>query len=303
MASCKRQREEPSHHGERIRLSDAVEVGPSPKGGHGLFALRDLPAGWLYHDHPVCVAAGMGAASDRRLPKADDIDELMCAILTGARASDARLSDLVRGPFKMTHLARHFEMQDENVELPEWAQRCALPAVEYNMLAAQLQSNIARDATGDGLCLNPRIRFANHSCAANTEIGHFEGADAALGGVPGCSCSVGNYVLRALRPLRAGEELTFSYIGEHVLASPEERDERRSVLHRRWGFWCECPRCEAQKKPVTEAPRGVEEAPPRQEAEASGRSLRRRLPTAAARDEPPPPHPVHRHDTGLLPED
>ena len=244
-----------------LQISDAVEVGPSPTGGHGLYARVDLSAGWLFHDHPVCVAEpGSGY---RRLPKADDIDELMCAVFTGERSGDARLADLISGPFKMTHLTRHYEMQDEDVELPEWAKRLALSAAAYNMLAAQLQSNIARDATGDGLILYPRIRFANHSCAGNTEICLFEGADSALGGVPGHQCSVGNYVLRAKRFIRAGEELTYSYIGEHVLASSDELNERRALLHRRWGFWCECPWCEAQdpkaQKPAeADAGRGAE---------------------------------------------
>jgi hypothetical protein len=271
-----------------LRISDAVEVGPSPTGGHGLYARVDLSAGWLFHDHPVCVAEP--GSGHRRLPI--DIDELMCAVFTGERRGDPRLADLVSGPFKMTHLARHYEMQDEDVELPEWAKRLALPAAAYNMLAAQLQTNIARDATGDGLILYPRIRLANHSCAGNTEICLFEGANSALGGVPGCPCSVGNYVLRAKRLIRAGEELAYSYIGEHVLASSDELNERRALLERRWGFWCACPKCEEQE-PKAQKPaeaetlveaqksegelRGDQRGTASRAHEACGRSLRRRL--------------------------
>ena len=113
-----------------------------------------------------------------------------------------------------------------------------------------------------------------------------------LGGVPGCPCSVGNYVLRAKRFIRAGEELTYSYIGEHVLASSDELNERRALLERRWGFWCACPKCEEQE-PKAQKPaeaetlveaqksegelRGDQRGKASRAHEACGRSLRRRL--------------------------
>ena len=103
---------------------------------------------------------------------------------------------------------------------------------------------------------------------------------------------MGNYVLRAKRLIRAGEELAYSYIGEHVLASSDERNERRALLHRRWGFWCVCPRCEAQE-PKAQKPAeaetlveaegelwGDQRGKASRAHEACGRSLRRR--TAAA---------------------
>ena len=126
--------------------------------------------------------------------------------------------------------------------LPEWAVRLGTPVADYNLLAAQLQSNVGRAApecgSGEGLCLNPITRLANHSCQGNMELGY------AADSPSGCACGLGNYVLRALRPIAAGEELCYSYIGEGVLVEPGAREQRRAVLHRQWGFLCECCRCQ-----------------------------------------------------------
>ena len=62
-------------------------------------------------------------------------------------------------------------------------------------------TQVARDASGGGYLLFPRIRLANHSCEPNTEVAHFPNAFAC------CACGLGHYVLRATRPIRAGEEV------------------------------------------------------------------------------------------------
>ena len=374
---------------------NSTEVRASATGGHGLFAASDIGAGSMVHDHPICVPC-RGTPS-RQLPRAECIDDLMQEVAEGAAAGNSRFEELMRGPKKLTHVPAHFEMQDEAVELPQWALDIGLPACAYNMLAAQLQSNIARDATGDALCLNPLLRFANHACDPNTEIGYHPDADSALGGVSACKCGVGCYVLRAKRRIVANEELCFncapiapprlslshththlththththtpsrsvtfvlsqapdlflepsaglarplnslfpvshtrsrpllpslSDIGEHVLAGAEEREQRRALLHRRWGFWCECTLCvrqdpqlqsareaaateaavaEAAVIEATEAPQTAAEARAEEEAEAApARSLRPRA-AAPAQSVAPAAHPVHGSDTGLLPED
>jgi len=129
-----------------LRISDAVEVGPSPTGGHGLYARVDLSAGWLFHDHPVCVAEP--GSGHRRLPI--DIDELMCAVFSkGERRGDPRLADLVSGPFKMTHLARHYEMQDEDVRTSSRpAGRALRPGAAHRAQSGRLAGRGAPGATG-----------------------------------------------------------------------------------------------------------------------------------------------------------
>ena len=99
-----------------------------------------------------------------------DVDELMREILEGAAAGTGRLRALVSGDWRMTHVQRHLDMQGDGPEegLPEWAVRLGTPVADYNLLAAQLQSNVGRAApecgSGEGLCLNPITRLANHSC-------------------------------------------------------------------------------------------------------------------------------------------
>lgn len=280
------------------RLSVDVEIGGSDGRGHGLFARKKLPAGWMFHDHPICIPCPSDAAR-RQLPTFDFIDELMQTIMETAATGNERFSDLIDGEWKMTHLQRHLDMQDDDVELPAWAVQLGVSAAQYNLLAAQLQSNVARDATsvgGEAICLNPRLRLANHSCIANVELASCPDANPSEGGAAGCSCGLGNYALRAKRPIDAGEELCFSYIGDGQLASTAERDERREVLHRRWGFWCNCTLCMEQE------PKGkMAEGDTREQL---GSRLRKRATVAPESvAEPPPRHPVHGDDTGLLPED
>jgi hypothetical protein len=225
-----------------LGLEDHVEVRSSSI-GHGLYARVDLPAGWCLKDHPVCVpehpdCAG-GDANARRLPSIHNVDELMREILEGAAAGCERLAALVKGRWKLTHVPRHLEAQGDGPDegLPEWAVRLGTSVATYNLLAAQLQSNVARDASGEGLCLQPKIRLANHSCAGNMQLGYAPDWPSA------CPCGLGHYILQAMRPIRAGEELRYSYIGEGVLVEAGAREQRRAVLHRQWGFWCECSRC------------------------------------------------------------
>ena len=313
-------------------ISDGVEIRSSAKKGNGLFAQRNLAKGWIFQDHPVCVPCAFEKSpTGRQLPRLDCVDDLMQAIVEGAEAGMQEFVDLLQGPYRMTYLARHLEMQDEAVELPDWATLLGVPAAKYNLLAAQLQSNVARGATsegGDGFILNPRIRLANHACDGNVELAYSPDSDPAAGGRPGCSCGLGNYLLRATRPIPEGTELCFSYIGDHVLAGAADRDERRELLHRRWGFWCECNRCVAQAPGDTSSREAnsandylVEARPAVAEAAAeaapgplpsnapvpsaaSTHSARLRRRTAVGPEATAPrAHPVHGLDTGLLPED
>ena len=147
---------------------------------------------------------------------------------------------------------RHLEMQGDPalVDLPEYALRLTMPGHAYNMLAAQIQTNVARDGNGsagdcggDGLILNPHLRLVNHACDGNCNLAY---APAAAGDTSGCECRLGDYALQTVRAIRAGEELTYSYIGSQMLAAPEAVEERRALLHRRWGFHCECDLCRRQ---------------------------------------------------------
>eukprot|EP00435_Cladocopium_sp_Y103_P057745 s329_g20.t1 len=74
-----------------------------------------------------------------------------------------------------------------------------------------------------GIGLARRVALMNHSCRPNCEIDYNGNATA---------------VVKAIRPIPAGEELTISYIDE-----TKPLRVRRSRLERRYGFRCFCRRC------------------------------------------------------------
>lgn len=213
--------------------------------GNGIFARTALEPAWCWDDLPVTVPDGAGG---RRLPHMANIDELMQEVIERAAAGEPRFAQLVAGPYAMSHVGRHLEAQGDPalVELPEWALATRTPAAEYNLLAARLQSNIARHHDGEGLILNPLIRLANHACDGNTDLAWVPPEAAAAASAREPPCEAGHYVLRARRAVRAGEELTYSYIGNHVLLEQSDLAERRALLLRRWGFECRCALCRAQ---------------------------------------------------------
>ena len=149
------------------------------------FALVDLPPGWMFRDHPICIAAS-GEDKTRRLPAFEEVDDLMREI-----ATNAKYQEMMGGPWQMSHVQRHFDAQETTEdELPEWATRIGLALDEYNLLAAQLQTQVAREEQGGGLICLPKIRLVNHACDANTEIAYAPELEAGR-----CPCGLGHYVL------------------------------------------------------------------------------------------------------------
>ena len=80
-------------------------------------------------------------------------------------------------------------------------------AAEYNLLAAQLQTNVLRHAAAPEddpnqceLVLLPQLRLCNHACDANAVL-EWAPRCHTLGGAE----AVGVYVLRALRSIGEGE--------------------------------------------------------------------------------------------------
>ena len=84
------------------------------------------------------------------------------------------------------------------------------------------------DSTPIGLCFEPSVSFANHSCMPNTAI-MFDGR---------------YMTLRALDPIKEGEQISISYIDV-----TQTRDERRQELKDRYFFTCYCDKCERDDGP------------------------------------------------------
>ncbi|KAF7187933.1 SET and MYND domain-containing protein 5 [Pseudocercospora fuligena] len=79
-------------------------------------------------------------------------------------------------------------------------------------------------AQGGGIWL--RASMANHSCLFNAARSH-----------------IGDLIiLRATKPIAAGEEILISY------ASNDNYELRQVLLEQQWGFTCDCPRCKAESE-------------------------------------------------------
>merc|ERR1712216_94545 len=86
------------------------------------------------------------------------------------------------------------------------------------------------------IALYPRICLCSHSCAPNCEI-----AEASSIWGENWHGHARGLVLRAIRDLSVGEDLSISYVSGFVLQSP--RAQRRSLIKQLRGFACRCPKC------------------------------------------------------------
>ena len=94
---------------------------------------------------------------------------------------------------------------------------------DLNRAVGLLWTNAFACSNGGGQAIFPTFSFMSHSC------------------VPNCSHSVfpnKTLALQAKHDIKAGEEFTIAYI------SPLQGSlKRRSKLHDKWFFDCNCPRC------------------------------------------------------------
>ncbi|TDZ35716.1 SET domain-containing protein 5 [Colletotrichum spinosum] len=85
--------------------------------------------------------------------------------------------------------------------------------------------------------LFPQVARLNHSCVPNAQ-GNFNKA-------------LGAFTVHATRDIKAEEEITISYLDEHLGL----RDSRQSALQDGYGFACNCPACSSATSAAGEARR------------------------------------------------
>ena len=91
--------------------------------------------------------------------------------------------------------------------------------------------------THDHLVLSVPASIVNHDCEPNTQRRTVVRTDD--------SASISMLVQTInIRPLRAGDELTLSYLNEEQLKLPVK--QRRKQLVRGWGLRCQCGRCKRE---------------------------------------------------------
>ena len=99
-------------------------------------------------------------------------------------------------------------------------------------LDRSMDAEIAKQCVVSAAAIFPLLSKLNHSCSPNVEVQDGIFVD----------CHVD---LVATRDIGAGEELVISYInlGWNVGRNATRRRNRLKVLHARYLFWCDCPRC------------------------------------------------------------
>lgn len=94
------------------------------------------------------------------------------------------------------------------------------------MLMVQMSCNAFRatlpNQTPVGLCFEPAMAIANHSCEPNACV-NFYGRTISL---------------VAFSPIEENEQIYISYIDPD-----DDRDSRRTLLKSQYFFDCDCPRC------------------------------------------------------------
>ncbi|CAE8612884.1 unnamed protein product, partial [Polarella glacialis] len=101
-----------------------------------------------------------------------------------------------------------------------------------------LNTNAVELPDGAGLAVYRRLGRASHSCEPNCVLEESSSDPTGVGNNGNPSVRVR---LRAVRPLRQGEEVTISYLPASALEAPVR--ERREMLRRLRGFACRCGRC------------------------------------------------------------
>lgn len=225
-----------------------VEIRRSEKGRRGMFATRSIEAGTpLVITKAVVLGRGIlpesaddGSKENARMVLWKDfVDRILDAtekcsrtlyliylLSTGGREdveSELRVPDM--GLFKPEageEIRLCLDEREPDIER-------ILKVLDVNCLNEDAASAKVLGKRVDGYCgvgLWMLPSFVNHSCSPNARRLH-----------------IGDWlVMHASRDLKAGEEITFGYFD--VLLPLEER----RALSRRWGFRCDCERCEFEEK-------------------------------------------------------
>jgi tetratricopeptide (TPR) repeat protein len=206
-----------------------TKVGDSPGRGHGLFATRDIPAGDIVMcNKAFCVV--WGHESETLTAMTYDLrDDRIRVSPVGLSASTVQ--KLLNNPSwieRVMELYGDYQGDGKNVFRTEDG-----PVVD----TFRVHDIVSRNAFGPGSkygeegARNPSTglwiwaAYINHSCVANLRKEF-----------------VGDLmVLRATRPITAGEEIFISY------DESSDYDTRKTALMTTWGFECNCALCVAER--------------------------------------------------------
>lgn len=206
-----------------------VKVENSEGRGRGMFVTRDIPAGEVVmcdkafsvvwgHDKMALTAMTYDVRDDRIRVQPVGLSKATVQKLLGNSSQIQRVMDLF-GDYEGD--GKNIFRTDDGPIVDTFRIHDIVSRNGFG-LGNQYGEEGARNAS-TGLCI--WAAYINHSCVPNTSKDF-----------------VGDLmVLRATRPLKAGEEVFFSY------DENGDYDARQAALMTTWGFECNCPLCAAEK--------------------------------------------------------
>lgn len=218
-------------------------VGDSPGRGHGLFAACDIPAGRLVIcEKAFCMAWGDGRASatavtydvrdDRIRVSPVGLVRAVVEKLRGTPSYTERVMELYGDYRGSDDVSCHHAQTGNNspaidvFRVHDVVSRNAFGLGPTTRVPAKFEVDAGGKSMNVSTGLWVRAARINHSCVPNTEKEF-----------------IGDMMLiRAKRPIAAGEELLHSYVDE-----TNNYRTRRDALMTTWGFECGCNLCERQK--------------------------------------------------------
>lgn len=222
---------------------DRTRVGDSPGRGNGLFAACDIPAGGLVLcEKAFCMAWGDGRASATAVTYDVRDDRIRVSPVGLVRAVVEKLRGTPSYTERVMELYGDYRGSDD---VPRYQAHAGnkSPAIDVFRVhdvvsrnafglgpATRVPARFEVDAGGKSMNISTglwvRAARINHSCVPNTEKEF-----------------IGDMMLiRAKRPIAAGEELFHSYVDE-----TSSYRTRLDALMTTWGFECGCDLCERQK--------------------------------------------------------
>lgn len=216
-------------HADAASFVSNIKVENSAGRGRGMFVTRDIPAGELVmcdkalsvvwgHDKDALTAMTYDVRDDKIRVQPVGLSKATVQKLLGNSSQIERVMDLFgdyEGDGKKI-------FRNEDGPIVDTFRIHDIVSRNGFGLGNQYGENGARNAS-TGLCT--WAAYINHSCIANATKDFFGDL----------------MVLRALRPLKSGEEVFISY------DESSDYDARQSALMTTWGFECQCPLCDAEK--------------------------------------------------------
>ncbi|KAF2475065.1 SET domain-containing protein [Lindgomyces ingoldianus] len=206
-----------------------TNVRDSPGRGRGLFASRDIPAeGIIMCEKAFCVVWGHESEALTAMTYDLRDDRIRVSPVGLSKSTVQKLLSNSSQIERVMDLYGDYQGDGKNVSWTEDG-----PVVD----TFRVHDIISRNTFGPGSQYGEEgatnastglwiwSAYINHSCIANAKK----------------ECIGDLMVLRAIRPIAAGEEIFHSY------DESSDYDARQTALMNTWGFQCNCTRCDAEK--------------------------------------------------------